>query len=233
MKSLFQSAGLAIAVTLIGGLAVSSVISMADEKTAVPEKKTESRSDARSADEKPSEEDVLKFAREHHPELAGLLEQLKASRPKEFNRAMKELSSQVARLDRTRDRMPARFDYELSIWKLESQTKLLAARWAMSQDPELEKQIRDLMRTRSDLKLSQLKADREKLAERLKSLDEQISGDESRREELIDEEFKRLTRQAGNARKKSPNSEVGAAPKAGAAPEAGAAPGGGAAKKKD
>ncbi len=108
------------------------VISMADEQTAVPEKKTESRQDARSADEKPSEEDVLKFAREHHPELAGLLEQLKASRPKEFSRAMKELSSQVTRLNRTRDRMPARFDYELSIWKLESQTKLLAARWVMS-----------------------------------------------------------------------------------------------------
>ncbi len=59
MKSMFKSAGLTIAVTLIGGLAVPGVISMADEQTAVPEKKTESRQDARSADEKPSEEDVL------------------------------------------------------------------------------------------------------------------------------------------------------------------------------
>ncbi len=122
--------------------------------------------------------------------------------------------------------MPARFDYELSIWKLESQTKLLAARWVMSQDPELEKQIRDLMRARSDLKMSQLKADRDKLAERLKSLDEQIAGDESRREELIDEEFKRLTRQAGNARRNHPIRRWCGA-------DAGAAANAGAAKKKD
>ncbi|MBL8814483.1 MAG: hypothetical protein JNL58_00530 [Planctomyces sp.] len=156
--------------------------------------------DARSAEDV-SESRVLEFAKEHHPELAGLLEQLRTSRSKEFNKAMRELSGQVQKLDRIRERTPARFEHELGLWKNESQTRLLVARWVMSQDPELEKEIRGLLKQRHEMKLTQLKLDRDKLTERLKALETQVETAESDPDAQIEEEWKKLSRR--NNRKAS------------------------------
>ncbi len=149
--------------------------------------------DANSAEDV-TEARVLAFAKEHHPELAGLLEQLRTSRSKEFNKAIRELSGQVQKLDRIRERTPARFEHELGLWKNESQTKLLVARWVMSQDPELEKEIRGLLKQRQEMKLTQLKLDRDKLMERLKALESQVETAESDPDAQIEDEWKKLSR---------------------------------------
>lgn len=159
--------------------------------------------DAKSAEDV-SEARVLAFAKEHHPELAGLLDQLRTSRSKEFNKAIRELSGQVQKLDRIRERTPARFEHELGLWKNESQTKLLVARWVMSQDPELEKEIRGLLKQRQEMKLTQLKVDRDKLTERLKALESQVETAESNPDAQIEDEWKKLSRR--NNRKASESS---------------------------
>ena len=76
----------------------------------------------RSADE------VMEFAQQHHPELASLLKHLAGAKSPEFKRAISQLSTEIARLDRVKERTPQRFETELDVWKLESKTRLLLAR---------------------------------------------------------------------------------------------------------
>ena len=142
--------------------------------------------------------EALKFARKHHPELANLLERLQGTAPSGFARGIREVYLATQRLERFREKQPARFEIELSNWKTDSEIRLLTAKWAMSQDPTLEKQIRELLRTRQQSRIKRLKQDREKLAARLKQLDTQIGmGTEELEIDLVDE-WDRLAKQASS-----------------------------------
>ncbi len=147
-------------------------------------------------------ETVIGFARQHHPELATLLEQLRKAKSPEFGKAIRELSGQMNRLERIQERTPQRFEFELTVWKLESQTRLLLARWAMSQDPALEQQIRDLLRQRSLHRTTQLQQERQKLMDRLAVVEAQLEERAGNSELAIEEEWQRMSRRTG-ARKKS------------------------------
>ncbi len=143
------------------------------------------------------QEDVaLKFARMHHPELAKLLERLRGSSPVGFSRGIREMHLAVQRLDRFREKQPARFEAELENWKSASEIRLLTAKWAMSQNPALEKRIRALLRSRQQSRLDRLREDRTKVAARLKQLDDQIGmGTEELELDLV-KEWDRLAKQA-------------------------------------
>jgi hypothetical protein len=144
---------------------------------------------------------VLEFASTHHPELAKLLEHLKKAESPEFPRAIRELAAQVERIDRIRERSPARFEVELRNWKVDSQIKLLVARWAMSRDPDLERQIRELLRERNSKRTEQLHAERERLRQRLQQVDKQLGELTSDPEEYLNQEFVRLTRKVAAAKR--------------------------------
>ena len=139
---------------------------------------------------------ALKFAKKHHPELAKLLEQLHKSSPAGFNRGIREIYIAVQRLERYREKQPARFEADLLSWKIDSKVRLLTARWAMSQDPELEKEIRALLRTRQQAKIDRLKVERERVAERLKQLDDQIGMGTADLEADLVAEWDRLSKRA-------------------------------------
>jgi len=142
------------------------------------------------------EDRALKFAGKHHPELAKLLERLRGTSPSGFARGIREVHLAVQRLERFREKQPARFEAELENWKTASEIRLLTAKWAMSQNAGLEKQIRALLRVRQQSRLDRLREDRTKLAARLQQLDDQIGmGTEELEVDLV-KEWDRLAKQA-------------------------------------
>ncbi len=149
-------------------------------------------------------ERALGFAQEHHSDLAELLGQLRNNSPAGFDRGIREVHRAVVRLDRFREKQPTRHTYELARWKTDSRIRLLTARWVMSQDPSLEKQIRMMLKKRQQARLERLTADHKKAAERLKQLDEQIA--EASAESALTDEWERLRKravsQAGTRRSK-------------------------------
>ena len=142
---------------------------------------------------------ALEFARKHHPELANLLEQLQRKEAPGFARGIREVHISAQRLERFRDKQPARFKAELDSWKRSSEIRLLTAKWVMSQDPKLEKQIRELLRQRQEAQLERLRAEREKVAKRLEDLDRDIKNGTNDFDEQLTAEWDRLKKQAGTA----------------------------------
>ena len=63
---------------------------------------------------------ALTFAAENHPELAELLGQLKTDNPREYRRALRQISQARERLARLKTRAPERYDLALDAWKLDS-----------------------------------------------------------------------------------------------------------------
>ena len=147
---------------------------------------------------------VIKFARQHHPELADLIEQLRTAGSSEFDRAIRQLASEMHRLERIKERTTQRFEMELQGWKLESQTRLLVARWAMSKDPEQEKQIRDLLRQRRQIRVNQLQQEKQRLEERMSVLKDQLASATEKLDQQVEEEWQRLARRAGSTPRPSP-----------------------------
>jgi hypothetical protein len=139
---------------------------------------------------------ALSFVAEHHPELSHLLMQLQKSRPLEFERAVRELVLQTQAIQRLLDKNPARYQTQLAAWKLDSQIRVLMARWARTEDAALETQIRTLIAQRQKMKVGQLQADRQKLEEQLKRIDDQLAGYADPEEQRVDTEWEQLSRRA-------------------------------------
>jgi hypothetical protein len=139
---------------------------------------------------------VLQFANEHHPELARLLEQLGKSRPGEFARAERELSQQIKALERVQERNPEKYQVQLETWKRDSQIRVLMARWFRSQDPELEKEVRELLTARREARLAQLRSEQKRLAEQLKKVEEQLAVVSQPIEPEIEKEWEQLSKKA-------------------------------------
>ena len=140
--------------------------------------------------------EAMKFAEQNHPELARLLEQLQKSRPHESARAIKELTQQIQALEKLRERSPARYASQLEAWKHESQIRVLMARWARSNDAELETQVRELLKARRETRLAQLRADKERLLEQQQKIEQQLAALEQPVEELVDKEWEQLSKKA-------------------------------------
>ncbi len=140
---------------------------------------------------------AMAFATQHHPELARLLEQLEKSRPHEFARAVKDLNQQLQQLERTREKNPVRYETQLESWKVESQIRVLIARWSLNRDAELETQIRDLLKQRREAKMAQLKADKERLLEQQRKIDEQLAELSDPMDSQVDKEWEQLAKKAG------------------------------------
>ncbi len=162
------------------------------EKAELAKSETDKKKNAEVTDE--DRERVIAFAKEHHPELAGLLEQLKKSRPNEFNKAVRELRQQISVLDRVRERSPAKYSEQLASWKRDSQIRLLMARWAKKNDPAIEKEIRALLKERREARLAQLKADRERVNQQQRKLDEQLLEFEKPIDDQVGDEWDQLAK---------------------------------------
>jgi hypothetical protein len=160
------------------------------------------------------EKEILAFVSTHDVPLHGLLGNLKASRPVEYQKALADLFRATQRLSQVKRNRPHVYDLELKKWQAQSKVQLLAARLAMAPNPETRKQLRNAIEERADLDLQILRADREAAAKRLQQLDEQIAAAEATKQNRVQQQLERslaVTRRARTSRtdalKKRPESE--------------------------
>ncbi|MDZ4687153.1 MAG: hypothetical protein SH850_18910 [Planctomycetaceae bacterium] len=139
--------------------------------------------------DKSAETDALAFARTHHPELAGLLDQLKKNAPKDYQAAISDLNRSRERLDRNREKLPERYALELAEWKVNSRIRLLAARMSMGGDAPLDDELRTALRERADIRLQLLQDERTRTAKRVQKLDEQIAEQSSKVDDVVERDL--------------------------------------------
>lgn len=138
------------------------------------------------------EQAALAFLEEHHPKLAKLIVPLKTSNFKEYQKAIKELSRTTERLTGIRTKDPARYELELDAWKIQSHVRLLAARMTMEDDPEIESELRAMLKKKAENQLKLLQNEREFLQSRLKQVETQIERQTKSQDELVQQEYDRL-----------------------------------------
>lgn len=180
----------------------------ADKKPATSDKapaKKPVATDAAKNDAEPiapkREATAIKFAQQHHSELAELLSRLKASHPEQYTKALRELDKTRERLEKAKDNDADRYAILLREWQLDSRVRLLAARLTMSTSEELETELRQVLTERHDVRLQLLTYDREKSKTRLQKFDEQIAEHVQNRVTNIDREFDRIKKSAETRKK--------------------------------
>ncbi|MFO0821004.1 MAG: hypothetical protein U1A77_23865 [Pirellulales bacterium] len=135
---------------------------------------------------------VRKFVEQHHPELVGLLESLKSKNSTEYERAVRDLFRVSERLAQSYGRDNQRYELELKLWQSQSRLDLLAARFKMSNNDELKAQIQQALDEQYSLRQAVMQLERDRVAERLKKLDEQLQTFDASREELLDRQLRLL-----------------------------------------
>jgi predicted phage tail protein len=138
--------------------------------------------------------------REHHAELAGLLEQLKPQNPAKYQAAMVDLNRDLKRLEQVRKRSASEaYEYELSLWKSRSRVRLLAARLSMADDAALREELKSALRDLRQQELASVereitgaKSMLEKQQQKLDKLERQQKKLASPEEQWIDQQLQML-----------------------------------------
>lgn len=162
-------------------------------RDARPERKDQSPEARESA--------ALAFVRENHPELSSLLEQLKAMKPDQYERAIAELatiSRNLANLKRNDER---RYQLALEAWKTRSRAELIAAQLVGAPSPELESQLRAALENQIDVEIRQQRLERESAEARLRRANETIERLESQRDKLVESRYQTLLKKGQRARR--------------------------------
>ena len=137
-------------------------------------------------------EDAMRFAREHHSELAELLEGLRKSDGRHFQAGLRALARDAERLEKMVDRKDERYPVSLELWKLDSRIRLEVARLSMSPDEDFEPRLRPLMEKRQAVRVQLLQRERRRSAERLAKYDEQLKTLQAGSNDLVGAEIERL-----------------------------------------
>jgi flagellar motor protein MotB len=152
-----------------------------------------------------AEQEVLTFVREHHPELVKLLSQLSESRPKEYQKALRDLSRVRDRLGQVKRNHAERYELELAVWKTESRIQLLAARMHMGGSDELRDELRTALEEQAELKLGLLRLERSVAQDRLNKIDAQIKRLDQDRSHMIERQLQAITTMAQPSKIKTRN----------------------------
>jgi len=137
---------------------------------------------------------ALAFAREHHAELAALIEKLRRDNRRDYDRAIRELSQASERLTRLKKQSAEQYELSLAAWKLDSRTQLLAARMTVSQTPALEAELKQFLAERADVRLKEFKSERARLQDRLAKLNTSIQTLETDKNAVVDKDLLRIKR---------------------------------------
>jgi len=140
------------------------------------------------------EAEVMQFLRQHHTELADLLGHLQLSRPADYTRAVRDIWHARERLRQFEKSDRDRYELELQSWVIQSKVQLLVARLAMSENEALRDELRQLLAEQFDLKMRTSQIDRDRTADRLRKLEEQLQRMADNREEMLEKAFLSLTK---------------------------------------
>lgn len=150
---------------------------------------------------KDREASALEFVREHHPELAVLLEQLKPMKPEEYRKAITDLSQVSSSLANLKQRDPRRYEVGLEAWKAKSEAELLTAKWASTPNPDLEGQLRKALRHQLEVEIRQQELEQELLRARMKKVEDTLQRLRTDQDKRIDSRFQALRKKAERARR--------------------------------
>jgi hypothetical protein len=158
---------------------------------------------ARAAEERRPDREAaaLEFVRANHPELADLLDQLKAMKPEEYDRAINELWQVSRTLANFQKNEQRRYEPALDVWKSRSRAQLLAAQFVDAPSPALEARLREALKTQVEAELHQQKVEREIVRDRLQKIDEAIDRLESRSDKVVESRYQALLRKGQRARR--------------------------------
>ncbi len=196
----------------------------AKDKASTAKKSSEKSPDKRSSDSKNSSEAkkraarksvplpereaaALTFVRKHHDDLGQLLVYLKENNPGAYRQAILDLYRTSQRLAQYHDRGDnERYNLELKVWQARSRIQLIVANMKMGQSDDLKAQLKDALREQIELKVQILQHDRQRWAERIAKLDEQLDQLTKDRESEIDKQVRLLTRSTVSKTKTPPRS---------------------------
>jgi hypothetical protein len=136
---------------------------------------------------------AMKFVREHHAEVADLLDSLRTSRPAQYRQAARELFRSSERVSQWKERDAARYELELKAWKINSRIQLLLARSTMSPDVDVETELKSLLTERVETRLALRKLDREQLAKRLAAAEADIARLSGDKDAAVDRQLSQMT----------------------------------------
>ncbi len=139
----------------------------------------------------------------NHPALKDVLASLKTNRPKEYERAIRDLYQTSERLANLKERDPHLFDLELEHWTLRSQIQLLAAQMVMASSDEIRTKLRELLSKQLDVRAKILELDRQRAKERLDRVEAEIAKVETDRDKHIERQLDLLMKSAQASKTKS------------------------------
>lgn len=148
---------------------------------------------------------VKTFVERNHPELTELLTHLKANKPQEYERAIRELHRITERLAGIQERDRAQYELELKLWTAQSRVQLFTAKLRMDSTDDLKSQLRDALNAQAEAKVALLKHERTRVTARLEKIDADIAQFETDRQKVIDKQMDLLTRAASQGK----NAKVG------------------------
>ena len=141
---------------------------------------------------------VLTFVRLNHPELEGLLVHLKDGRPKDYEKAIRDLYRVSERLALVQDKDAERYGLELQAWKIQSRLQLLSAKLQMGKTDELKAQIKEALAEQHEVKAAILARQRHKLQAEAKKVEDDLTQLEKQKKTLLEKQFETLTRPAAS-----------------------------------
>lgn len=148
---------------------------------------------------------AVTFVRLHHPELAGLLNQLKSMQYEEYEKAIRELFHTSETLTELQNRDPQRHALALEAWQLQSRVGLVAARLRQSSDPLLEQEIKRLLEKQVEVQIREQELNRDRLEASLRRTETGIQRLKEDREKLVRNRLTQLTGRAKTPVRKEKN----------------------------
>lgn len=155
---------------------------------------------------------ALGFVKEHHPELISLLEQLKAMRSEEYQRAIGELFQVSQSLEALKKNNPKQYEVGLEFWKAKSKAELLAAKLISAPSPELESQLRLALENQLDLEIRKQELLEEQLKARLNQVEKSVKRLKENRDRQIDNRLLELQKKVRRARRQDGGKSAPAKP---------------------
>ncbi len=146
---------------------------------------------------------VMTFVERNHPALKEVLSALRTSRPKEYEKAIRDIYGASERLANLKERDPNLFKLELKNWTLRSQIQLLAAQMVMVSSEEIRTQLRGLLSEQMEVRSEMLQLERERAQERLNRIDKDIAKVAADREKHIERQLDLLMKSAQASKTKS------------------------------
>lgn len=137
---------------------------------------------------------VLSFVHRNHDELETLLNHLKTARPKEYEKAIRELSRATERLTQIHDRDAELYELELKLWKIQSRLQLLSAKLQMGGPDEVKAQIKDALKEQLELRAAMLERQKQRLEQQTKKVNEDLSRLKADEDLWIEKQYDQLTR---------------------------------------